>query len=130
MVKSADIHSSAIPIRVVEGRICSPASPAIRKPIAISWIVVFHFASLVTGTLTRNAARYSLRPETRISRHRITMAAHRVQPWIELSAEGGLLVPDSRIVAIEVIGHPRGDKDGQRHPAQPQRAVQDGLGEN
>ena len=49
---------------------------------------------------------------------------------VEHPAEGGLLVPDSRIVAIEVIGHPRGDKDGQRHPAQPKRAVQDGLGEN
>jgi len=47
-----------MPIIVVGGKICSPASPAIRKPIAISWIVVFHFASLVTGTLTRSAARY------------------------------------------------------------------------
>ena len=79
------------------------------------------------------------------------MAAHSVQPWmrvvggqhqeagrhqelvgdrIEHPAKSGLLVPHSCIVAIEVIGHPRGDKDGQRHPAQPQRAIQDGLGKN
>ena len=33
MVKIADIHSSTMPISVVAGMICSPASPAIRKPI-------------------------------------------------------------------------------------------------
>src|SRR5205814_3452744 len=65
---------------VTTGTIASPASPASRKPTATSWNVVFHFASRVTGTLTRSSARYSRRPETRISRHRITIAAHSDQP--------------------------------------------------
>src|SRR5437868_1786809 len=53
----------------------SPALPAIRNPMATSCTVVFHFASRVTGTLTRNPARYSRRPDTKISRHRMTTAA-------------------------------------------------------
>ena len=128
--------------------ISSPASPASRNPIATSCTVVFHLASLVTGTLTRNAARYSRNPDTRISRHRITIAAHSVQPWmmsfrgqhqqagchqqlvgdrIEHPAERRMLVQDSRIIAIQIIGNPGGDEHGQRHPPQPQRPVHDGL---
>ena len=123
--------------------ICSPASPAIRKPIATSWMVVFHFASLVTGTLTRKRgeifpqARYQdfaaqdhdrgpQRPamDAVVCRQHQQAGRHQklVGDRIEHPAEGRLLIPDSRIVAIEIVGHARGDEDGQRHPAQPQRA--------
>ena len=57
MVKIADIHNRMIPIRVVAGRICSPASPAIRKPIATSWMVVFHFAIPFLLLLSRQFKR-------------------------------------------------------------------------
>jgi outer membrane autotransporter protein len=46
--------------------------------MAIIWMAVFHLASLVTGTLTFSAARYSRRPETRISRQRMMIAAQSV----------------------------------------------------
>ncbi len=71
---------------VTTGITASPALPATRKPTAISCSVVFHLASWVTGTLTRNSARYSRRPDTRISRHRMTIAAHSDQPRIVPSA--------------------------------------------
>ena len=87
--------------------------------------VVFHLASCVTGTLTRSSARYSRRPETRISRHRMMIAAHSDQPRmvlvgrqhqqagrdqqlvgdrIEHAAEGRLLAPFAREIAVEKIG--------------------------
>ena len=57
-----------------------PASPTIRKPSAIICSAVFHFASLLTGTPTCSSARNSRRPETRISRHRMTSAGRTTQP--------------------------------------------------
>ena len=66
--------TASTPIKVIAGQTASPASPAIRKPTATSCNVVFHLASRVTGTLTRNSARYSRKPETRISRQRMTIA--------------------------------------------------------
>src|SRR5882724_8673105 len=125
MVTIADAHSSNSPIWVTSGITWitwSPASPASRKPIATSCTVVFHLASLVTGTLTRRAARYSRKPDTRISRHRITIAAHSEHP-----AECRLLVPDPRVIAVEIIRDAGGDEHGDRHPAQPERAIHDRL---
>ncbi len=55
------------------GSTASPAGPAIRKPSATSCAVVFHLATAVTGTGTLSSARYSRKPETRISRQRMTM---------------------------------------------------------
>ncbi|MOA50125.1 hypothetical protein D3C78_1731080 [compost metagenome] len=43
-------------------------------------------AMRVTGTLTFSAARYSRRPETRISRQRMVMAAQSDQPAMVPSA--------------------------------------------
>ena len=43
--------------------------------MATSCIVVFHFASRVTGTLTCSSARNSRRPETKISRMSTMIAA-------------------------------------------------------
>ena len=48
--------------------------------------MVFHLAILLTGTPTFNSARYSRRPDTRISRHRITIAAQMFEPMIVWSA--------------------------------------------
>ena len=64
-----------MPIVIEPGSTASPAGPAMRKPMATNCIVVFHLASAVTGSGTRSSARYSRRPETRISRHRMTIAA-------------------------------------------------------
>ena len=131
-----------MPISVVAGMICSPASPAIRKPIATSWMVVFHFASLVTGTLTRRRGeifaqardqdfaaqdhdRGPQRPamDAMLSRGQHQQAGRHQQlvgDRIEHPAEGGLLVPDSCIVAIEIVGHTRGD---EARPAPPSAAT-------
>src|SRR5438046_1925599 len=68
-----------MPTLVTTGTTASPASPAMRNPTATSCSVVFHLASRVTGTLTRNSARYSRKPDTRISRQRITTAAKSAQ---------------------------------------------------
>ncbi|GCC47945.1 hypothetical protein chiPu_0032148, partial [Chiloscyllium punctatum] len=46
---------------------------------------------------------------------------------IEHPAERGLLVPHPGVIAVEIVGDPRRDEHGKRHPAQPQRAVQDRL---
>ena len=73
--QQAAIQSRTRPIIVVPGSTVSPAGPAIRKPTATSCSVVFHFAMVDTGTLTRSSARYSRSPETRISRDRMTIAA-------------------------------------------------------
>src|ERR1700750_1467217 len=127
MVKIAEAHSSSSPIWVTTGTTRSPASPASRKPIATSCIVVFHFATLVTGTETRSAARYSRRPETRISRHRMTIAAHSDHPWVRPVAARRLLVPDPRVIAVEIVGHACGDEHRDRDPAQPQRIIHDRL---
>src|SRR6185437_698650 len=40
-----------------------------------------------------------------------------------------MLVPDSGIIAVEIIGNGGGDEHSERHPAQPQRPVQDRLRE-
>jgi len=62
-------------MKTVPASTLSPAGPAIRKPTATSCRAVFHFATRLTGTLTFSSARNSRRPETRISRHKITIAA-------------------------------------------------------
>ncbi|MCY1305162.1 hypothetical protein D9M70_549520 [compost metagenome] len=54
--------------------------------MATIWIVVFHLAMRVTGTLTFSAARYSRRPDTRISRQRMMIAAQIDQPAMVPSA--------------------------------------------
>ena len=140
MVNSADIHSSTMPISVVAGMNCSPASPAIRKPIATSWIVVFHFASFVTGTLTRSSGEIFAQARNQdlaaqdhdrgpqrpamdgVVRHQHQQAGRDqelVGDRIEHPAEGGLLIPDSCIVAVEIVRDTGGNEHGQRHPAQP-----------
>ncbi len=55
------------------GTMDSPEGPTIRNPNATSWTAVFHLATAVTGIGTRNSARYSRNPETRISRQRMTI---------------------------------------------------------
>ena len=95
--------------------------------MATIWMAVFHLASCVTGTLTFSAARYSRRPETRISRHRMMIAAHSDQPAmvrsvsaasssrqvgdqqfvgdrVEHLADVRGLLPDARQIAVEIIG--------------------------
>src|ERR1700704_4079187 len=58
------------------------ASPSSRKAMAPIWTAVFHLASWLTGTPTRNSAKNSRRPETRISRARMISAA---STWMPLS---------------------------------------------
>ena len=71
-----------------------------RKPRASIWIVVFHLARLLTGTGTWISARYSRRPETRISRHRMTRAGSSTRPVMESTATS------KRITALtrELVG--------------------------
>ena len=85
---------TAIQMTAIGFLIVGDAGPA-ALPVAgigemLLWMAVFHLASCVTGTETFNAARYSRRPETRISRHRMMMAAHNDQPaippWRSVSA--------------------------------------------
>ncbi len=45
----------------------------------MNWTTVFHLASAVTGSGTLSSAKYSRRPETRISRQRMTIAAESVE---------------------------------------------------
>src|SRR5690606_10533899 len=56
------------------------ASPTIRKASATIWTVVFHLASRLTGTAILMPARNSRRPETTISRTRITTAGRMARP--------------------------------------------------
>ena len=51
-----------------------PLSLNINIPRAINWSDVFNFAILDTGTLTFIPAKYSLKPETTISRSKIIRA--------------------------------------------------------
>ena len=136
----AATQSRTMPIAMVPGRNISPAGPAIRKPTATSCTAVFHLATRLTGTPTLSSARNSRRPETRISRHRMTIAAHSDQPWIvlvgdehqqtgrheELVGDGvehpperGLLRIGAGEIAVEVVGDRRGNEDCEREPARP-----------
>ena len=101
----------------------------ISAPSATIWKVVFHFASCDTGTETCNPPRNSRRPETAISRSRMTSAGdHCIQPvgrdalWTRtritaatmiLSAIGSRNTPeparlalDAGDVAVEIVGDP------------------------
>ena len=118
----------------------SPASPAMQESDRDQLQVVFHLASWVTGTLTRNSARYSRRPETRISRHRMTIAANSDQPrWFRRRrASAGrtrpaacrrsdracgrarLLAPATGQIAVEKVGDGGRDED---RPARPSAAT-------
>ena len=60
-------------------RHCGSAPARISAPSATSWSVVFHLASALTGTETCSSARNSRRPETMISRSRMTSAGMRCQ---------------------------------------------------
>ena len=70
---------------IVPGRTLSAAGPANRTASATICMAVFHLASLVTWTCTLSSARNSRRPETRISRQRMTMAAQIDHPLMVLS---------------------------------------------
>ena len=105
------------------GRMASPASPAIRKPIAVNCPPVFHLASRDTGTLTRTLREFP-QARNKDSRHRITIAAssdnqelcrggqHQqrggdqqlVGDRIEHPASEGLLRPEARKIAVQQIG--------------------------
>jgi hypothetical protein len=96
-------------------------------------MVVFHFASLVTGTLTFSAARYSRRPETRISRRPAGDAAamvgvgcqkqqtggheQLVGDRVQHAADIGRLLPRAGEITVEVIGDAGGKENRQRRPA-------------
>ena len=116
--------------------------------IAISCIVVFHFASRVTGTLTRSSARNSRRPETKISRIRTMIAAQIDQPSrtavgdedqdgdrdeqlvgdrVEHAAERRLLLPGARQIAVEIVGDAGDHEDHEGDPGAP--VVGDIVGE-
>ena len=120
--------------------------------MATIWIAVFHLASCVTGTLTFSAARYSRRPETRISRHRMMIAAHSDQPAmragrvggeqqqaggdqqlvgdrVEHPADVGGLLPGARQIAVEIVGEAGDDEDDQRRPAREVARLQPALEE-
>src|SRR5208282_4288062 len=56
----------------------------------------------IAGTLTRNSARYSRKPETRISRQRMTIAANNDQPWMVSSAASIKRQDDTR--SLSAIG--------------------------
>ena len=65
VVSTAAIHNPTSPIRIA-GIASGPASPTIRKPIAVIWTPVFHFASEDTGSpRAARPARNSRRPEIR-----------------------------------------------------------------
>ena len=64
----------------VPGSTTSPAGPAMKKPSANICTVVFHLATMLTGSGTLRSARYSRSPETRNSRHKMMIAAQIVQP--------------------------------------------------
>src|SRR5262249_16892140 len=128
----------------------SPASPAIRKPTATICPVVFHLASRVTGTPTRSSARYSRKPDTSISRQRMTTAASRLHPRIvssaasisrqdatsNLSAIGssmtqrGLLTPRASKIPVENVGPAGQNEDRQSDPSQPQWPIENALPEH
>ena len=65
---------SAILPRSIIGTTEIPLSLNINIPRAINWSDVFNFAILDTGTLTFISAKYSLKPETAISRSNIIRA--------------------------------------------------------
>ena len=136
----AAIQRSTIPVVIAPGKRDSPAGPAMRKASAMNWTVVFHFASAVTGSGTLSSARYSRKPETRISRQRMTIAAHSVRP--EMVSVGGehqddrgdeklvgdrvqhpskrrLLRPRARQIAVKKVANPGGDEDRERGPPRP-----------
>lgn len=46
---------------------------------------------------------------------------------VEHPAERRLLIPDPRIIAVEVIGDRGRDEQGHSHPAQPERLIQNRL---
>ena len=73
--------------------------------MATIWIAVFHLASCVTGTLTFSAARYSRRPDTRISRQRMMIAAQSDQPAMVRSvsaASSSRQVDDQQLVGDRI----------------------------
>ncbi len=93
----------------------------------------------LTGTETFSSAKNSRRPETRISRQRMTMAAQSDQllmvpsatrnqqqrgnqqlvgDGVEHAAQGGLLAPGAGEIAVEEIGDRREGEQAQRRPAQ------------
>ena len=72
--------------------------------MATIWMAVFHLASCVTGTLTFSAARYSRRPETRISRHRMMIAAHSDQPAMVLSVSAASSSRQVETSSLSAIG--------------------------
>ena len=106
----------------------------------MNWTEVFHLARAVTGSGTLSSARYSRKPETRISRQRMTIAAQSVRPGngliggehqddrgdeklvgdrVQHSSKRGLLRPGARQIAVEKIADPGGDKDRERCPSRP-----------
>ena len=106
----------------------------------MNWTVVFHLARAVTGSGTLSSARYSRRPETRISRQRMTIAAQSVRPGngliggehqdhrrdeklvgdrVQHSSKRGLLRPGARQIAVEKVADPGGDEDRERRPSRP-----------
>ena len=136
----AAIHKSTIPVVIDPGRTASPAGPAMRKASAMNWTVVFHLASAVTGRGTLSSARYSRKPETRISRQRMTIAAQSVRPGngpiggehqdhrgdeklvgdrVQHSPKRRLLRPRARQIAVEKIADSGGDEDCERRPSRP-----------
>ncbi len=124
MVSAAAIHSSASPVTRT-GSPIGPASPTSSTPMANIWMPVFHFARRETGMWTRTVARCSRRPETRISRQRMTSAGRMVAgekraitaeheerggdqqlvgDGIEEAAELRLLLPGARQPPVEPVG--------------------------
>ena len=79
MVRSAAIQRQTSPIDKA-GMEVGPASPIIRKPIEIICKLVFYLASLLTGKPTLISAKYSRRPDTKISLSKITSAGSTVHP--------------------------------------------------
>src|SRR5207249_3263392 len=77
----------------------------------IIWIAVFHLARRDTGSPTRNAARYSRRPETRISRHRITSAGKRAHSVLRrpLATSMNKIAATSSLSAIGSRNRPSSD---------------------
>ena len=115
--------------------------------MAMNCTVVFHLATLVTGTETRSSARNSRRPDTNTSRDRMIIAGpdmravdRAVGGQHEKNSRHQNLVGDRdracgpgpiagahlpREIAVEEIGDRRADEEGERRPARAVAAPQD-----
>src|SRR5260221_9800382 len=95
---------------------------------------VFHFARRDTGTRTRSPARYSRKPETRISRLRMTRAGHAArraemvqERLFTMGADTGNVIEQRMTDALGALGAMRADGKTMRLVAQTLHEVEYGI---